>query len=785
MSDSGATSGDVMLEKLLNGKVLYSWGSKDIVRKVIFISSCLVEIISPITRKTLMDAADNCVSVEFVLLEQELIQNNISENIKEFINSISDLENCSFQTCLPDNWVLCGLVKRWLQELKGDLEDPLQAIFIFKSNIIGPTNRLVCHLFSSVNQIIDGFSSCQACRCHALPLGGAIGNSANEGASCPVTLRELGTSDLIENAVKVGEQTILFLPSFESCPKFHQVSSPIVFNVIERTNLSALSEGVIIGISYIVTPSAYHDMEATSDECDKSELNTQFFQGLRQALCSLDQGLVCSSNCNIETMKEGTLNCFYLLQPSDKGPMLLRRLAGAEEIMPVPDAAGSKNSAVPKEMEKSIQASLLEVKLRDYNPLLHVRGFHTKLDLLIKESLQFGSLPPKEKETSSESNSPNTKDSETMVSTSSMKGTLEIEDRHTSLLTQDTKKNKTKMAACITEECIQLIVNGVPQMCSPTRISKLKMEKSVPSSPDGNKTLNDRHWATNNKCKTIACIAEEWAQPIDDEVLQTCSPTSLSKSRMEKSVLVPVDSNKTLDANQVDTKENKSKNTSCVTEEWEQLIVNKAPQAYSHTRICKPEKETSVLLPSDGISTLDDNYQGTKEATSVKTDCVTGERKQLMTCSPTRLSKLMIEKSVVLLPDGDETWDDKSEDTKEDECKSTACITEEWEQLVVEEVPKQCSTIRFSKPKMEKSVLSPSDGNKTLDDKTSRILERLECPQGLKKRSAWAVITSDVSTSGHVLLKKPVVPFGPNHATGPGSASTRPLKPIFQRLKRK
>lgn len=48
------------------------------------------------------------------------------------------------------------------------------------------------------------------------------------------------------------------------------------------------------------------------------------FQGLCSVLHSLDQGLVCSSNCNIETLKQTSFQCYYILLPSDKGLMLLR-----------------------------------------------------------------------------------------------------------------------------------------------------------------------------------------------------------------------------------------------------------------------------------------------------------------------------------------------------------------------------------------------------------------------------------------------------------------------------
>lgn len=52
--------------------------------------------------------------------------------------------------------------------------------------------------------------------------------------------------------------------------------------------------------------------------------NLSVFQGLCWVLQSLDQGLVCSSNYNMETMETSIFPCYYILQPSYNGPMLLR-----------------------------------------------------------------------------------------------------------------------------------------------------------------------------------------------------------------------------------------------------------------------------------------------------------------------------------------------------------------------------------------------------------------------------------------------------------------------------
>ncbi|KAI3887011.1 hypothetical protein MKW92_013108 [Papaver armeniacum] len=593
------SDGDVTFGKLLSDEVLYSWGGKDIVRKVICVSSCLMEGIES-ARETLTDAADKCVSVEFILLEQESCQpKSMSEDVQKFSNSISDLENCSFRTYLPDARILCGLVKRWHQELKDDFEEPLQAVFHFKNSLVGSTDKVFCNLVASMSPIIDGFSPCETCRCHGLPLDGSGGNKAKKSSVCPLTRQDLGTCNLIETAVKVGEQTILFLPSFQSCPNLQQISAPISFTVIERTKLCSLSEGVIFGSSYIVTPSACHEMEANSDESDKSELNAQFFQGLCGALHSLDQGLICSSNCNMETKRYATFQCFYILQPSEKGPMLLRRLAGSEEILPFPDATGLIDYAVPLEVENSIRSSLLRMELRDYNPLLHERGFHPKLNLLVKESLHFGP---------------------------------ESLDMLAAVSTPQPKRNK-----------------------------------------------------------------------IDSELILP-RPESL-----------------------------------------DMMAVVSTPQPKRN------EIDSELILPS----------QESLEMSAVSTPMIT-----------------------VDVPDC--TWQ-QTQITKIEDL-TAACITEEWEQLIVDEEGKIYAPKGVSRPKTKTStILSPINGSKQLDEKTSRILERLEGPRrGKGKENSAVEIYNFGSTDACAPKKKPLVPFGPNHALDHQSQnSSQPMKPIFQRLKRK
>ncbi|KAM7266172.1 hypothetical protein ACFE04_004069 [Oxalis oulophora] len=467
INDSGEAlfNSDMKLSSVLSDQVLYSWGGDKVVeKKVVVLSSRFPENVELLTKEILMDAADKCVSVEFVLFEQKsnhLI--NMQESIHSFQRCISGLDNCSFRTYLPDVRVLNNLVKRWLQDLKHDVEEPLQACFVFKENLVGMVNQIFCNLHASSNQIIDGFCPCKTCRCHGVPLG-AEEEKKIILPCCAVTGNVLGAVDMIENCVKVGEKTTLFVPSIDSCMALQDVSSPIDFVVVERTNLGTLSEGVIMGIPRIVSPSNSYEVEVASDE---PEFNAQLFQGLCLALRSMDEGLVCTSNCNIETRKMSSFLCFYILQPSDNnGLMLLRRLACSEEVLPVLEVNQLTHSSVP-EIESAVHATLLKMESKDYNPVLHERGFHGKLNLLVNESLQLGSLHQ------GEHTEPNF-----------------VEPNSTSQ--SDYKDKEWKTPQPIAEEWEQLVVSEIPKKYSPIcESNKRKMDGSVLSSPESNKQQLD------------------------------------------------------------------------------------------------------------------------------------------------------------------------------------------------------------------------------------------------------------------------------------------------------
>nr|GEV03924.1 sperm protamine like [Tanacetum cinerariifolium] len=531
---------DVHISSVLSDKVLYSWGdNEDVGRKVIVISSCLLEDIDSLTKIALLDAADKCVSVDFVLLEK--VSGGrvaLSESIDNFNRNICDLENCSFRNHLSDAKVLCALVREWLKDLRDEAEQ-LQARLKFKRNILGSLNQICCNLFPSFNHIIDEFEPCQVCRCHGYPLDDERGNKSVKSTSCPVTGNELAALDLIRNCLKVGEHTVLLMPSFHYYIKLQHVTSPIDFNIIERTNLGSLSEGLIVGTPIVVVPSTSNEL----DDTDQAELNSQVFQGLCSALHCLDQGLVCSSRCNTETMRETSVQCYYILLPSNNGVMLLRRLAGSEEVIPIPDVSQSFESTEAKDIRDSVKASVLEIEVRNYNPIQHERGFHQKLNVLVKESLHFGSLPAKSEELPPE---PTSTQGDPLNESETAKQAMGMVGSEEEIPQLDFKSGRDKITERITEEWEQLIVNEIPKISSPTCVSKPKLDHLAFTPIESSKPLDEKTSRILERLEIPRKLKSKLASPVI-----TSSSAPVDSCMLTKRPLIPFQPTQTSDTGTV------------------------------------------------------------------------------------------------------------------------------------------------------------------------------------------------------------------------------------------
>jgi hypothetical protein len=81
----------------------------------------------------------------------------------------------------------------------------------------------------------------QACKCHGHPID--LFTPSKAKWTCPTTNRQLVVSDIVDTAVRIGEQTVLFLPTSEGSSNLRRVSTSISFDVIERTELASMNEG--------------------------------------------------------------------------------------------------------------------------------------------------------------------------------------------------------------------------------------------------------------------------------------------------------------------------------------------------------------------------------------------------------------------------------------------------------------------------------------------------------------------------------------------------------------
>ncbi|GFQ01943.1 hypothetical protein PHJA_002338200 [Phtheirospermum japonicum] len=151
-----------------------------------------------------------------------------------------------------------------------------------------------------------------------------------------------------------------------------------------------------------------------------------------------------------------------------------QRLSALEEFLPIPDISQLISSVVVEEIKNTVQASLLKVEVRDYNPVQHERGFHKKLNSLVKESLQFGAILPKSKGNSELDWGLSPEDQPSVVAEN------ELPQKYDN--TKQTEENET--SSSLSEEWERLIVNELGViMPSPACNPHPKLDQPAVTSP--------------------------------------------------------------------------------------------------------------------------------------------------------------------------------------------------------------------------------------------------------------------------------------------------------------
>lgn len=114
--------------------------------------------------------------------------------------------------------------------------------------------------------------------------------------------------------------------------------------------------------------------------------------------------------------------------------------------------------------------------------------------------------------------------------------------------------------------------------------------------------------------------------------------------------------------------------------------------------------------------------------------------------------------------------------------KGISRLTQEWEQLIVSNVP-GIDPLPLE-PKLEKPNTSPLASQRPLDTRTSKILERLGNPKQMKSNATSPTVVNGIaSTSDEKTENRPC---RLTDTADQGLVTTSQLmKPNFQRLKRK
>ncbi|CAI5498216.1 unnamed protein product [Closterium sp. Naga37s-1] len=200
-----------------------------------------------------------------------------------------------------------------------------------------------------------------------------------------------------------GRGTLLHLPSFKAAmeaPRLHGGGTPAVpLTVVKRVPLSSVSEGLIFGLPHVLMPSQNLELDfSNSTELSEMERNEHAFAALCRSLNQHDNGLLCSSLVNADTRMDVSFPCYYLLLPTEAGSLLLRRVASAEELLPLPPRPVSNHGEEDEEKGEVVAAAvdlaLSQLEEEAFNPVEVERGCHQRLQWLLKESLYFQPIPP-------------------------------------------------------------------------------------------------------------------------------------------------------------------------------------------------------------------------------------------------------------------------------------------------------------------------------------------------------------------------------------------------------
>ncbi|CAI5488188.1 unnamed protein product [Closterium sp. Naga37s-1] len=250
---------------------------------------------------------------------------------------------------------------------------------------------ITCSAHPTVLQLHDTIQPCLTCRCHGVPLPfpSTLPNLSNNRPSTP-------SSRPSNPSLPLAKPPSLRCPVSGQRLDASDVTSNTVLLGASGTGGRRSSGGG--GGSWDGDPGDLELDFSNSTELSEMERNEHAFAALCRSLNQHDNGLLCSSLVDADTRMDVSFPCYYLLLPTEAGSLLLRRVASAEELLPLPPRPisnhGEEDEEKGEEVAAAVDLALSQLEEEAFNPVEVERGCHQRLQWLLKESLYFQPIPP-------------------------------------------------------------------------------------------------------------------------------------------------------------------------------------------------------------------------------------------------------------------------------------------------------------------------------------------------------------------------------------------------------
>ncbi|KAL3135582.1 hypothetical protein ABBQ38_006062 [Trebouxia sp. C0009 RCD-2024] len=374
-------------------------------------------------------AADKCIQIDFVAIAASCLDEHPAAtevDLASFATGLTDFDNASatYCPCVSLQFPCTTTTTQATTTLEQPLPSPepshctqphaQQGISAQPLHGQPPAldnlqhKAIVCRVVSEVAHLSSLLTPSRLCSWHGKPVQQPSAVSAQLPATCTVSGHTLTPAQLqySDSMVQVGSSCTLTLPTCQAAgimppntlPCLGKQAGPETpsLHIIKRLKSESVSESLVFGWPHILVPLA-----DSFDSMREMQENEQSLLALCQVLEGQQEVLLLNGCLDMDTLQGSTWPLHYVARPAGNGCMLVRRVATAEELLPVNHLLQCDEvSDVPSHVQRPMQDALQALPLCDYSPLDHHSGALEKLADVVSQSLLRSSTPPHARPTS-------------------------------------------------------------------------------------------------------------------------------------------------------------------------------------------------------------------------------------------------------------------------------------------------------------------------------------------------------------------------------------------------